>query len=345
MHETLGIRGEVFRIGKSVHHPPDSQSTQEIVEKSQKSSYKRMSALFQSFEVISDEDLDDVEESYTPPMSPHRQPIKEKINWKKGMVIGTGAFGTVYMGLNTDTGEMIAVKQIPLRGKGEDQYKEINNEISLMRKLRHPHIVALYSIEEIKGHLNIIMEYVPGRSLDYFYETFGPLDETTIQLYTFQMLQALKFIHSKGVVHRDIKAKNILVDARGNIKLGDFGSAKFLGNSSHEMKTSAGLNYTALWCAPEVFQGRYNFKCDIWSLGCVLIEISTAKAPWHEMQFPNHFAALFHIGQEGSRPEIPKHLSKIGQDFVDRCLTRNPEKRWEAPKLLKHRFVAIGTKR
>jgi len=335
--QAKSVIGSCFKIGSFAEHPPDSPSTKKLLEKS---SLPRDSGLFLSAN-SNDDDMSD----YRPPVSPHRMPVREEINWKKGNLIGTGAYGQVYLGLNTDNGEMIAVKEIPLHGKQEKQYLEIRNEVDLMRKLRHPHIVALYAVEQRPNFLNIIMEYVPGRSLDYFYETFGPLDEQTIRLYTLQMCQALRFIHNENVVHRDIKAKNILVDARGNIKLGDFGSAKFLGDSMAEMKASEGLNYTALWCAPEVFQGKYNFKIDIWSLGCVLIEISTAKPPWAEMKFSSPFAAMFHIGNSDDIPKIPEHLSDRGKNFIGLCVTRDPTKRCDAKRLLSHRFVTIATKR
>lgn len=142
-------------------------------------------------------------------------------------MIGKGSFGKVYMGLNVQTGQLIAVKQVQITNdEDKEQALSLQAEISLMDRLRHPNIVALLGSEYEGDKLNILMEYVAGKPLDSLLEEFGVLNVTTIQRYTRQLLSALKYLHNNGVVHRDIKGKNILVDSLGNCKLCDFGSAK-----------------------------------------------------------------------------------------------------------------------
>ena len=260
------------------------------------------------------------------------------IEWKKGELIGKGSFGKVYMGMNAATGELIAVKVVRLNTEDEiEQAKAIENEIGLMENLRHPNIVALLGTQRQGNKLNILMEYVPGKSLDTLLEKFGAFSEKVIRSYTRQLLEALCYCHANRVVHRDIKGKNILIDTKGNLKLADFGSAKLLATDINQPSLS--YNYTPLWTAPEVLTGDYNNRVDVWSLGCVIIEMATAKPPWSEYNFENPFRALYHIGNSDAIPNIPKTVSDLGRTFILECLQRDPEKRPEAAQLLQHEWV------
>ena len=147
--------------------------------------------------------------------------------WTKGQLIGQGAFGKVYMGLSGTTGQIIAVKQVPLHNaKAKSQITPLESEIKIMEKLTHPNIVHYLGSERVEDTFNVIMEYVPGKSLDQIIEEFEILDLDTIRDFTRQILSALCYLHANGVVHRDIKGKNILVRPDGVCKLCDFGSAK-----------------------------------------------------------------------------------------------------------------------
>jgi len=287
------------------------------------------------------------EETKTPRGSTRRRPpldepgVDSKIEWKKGDLIGKGSFGKVYMAMNATTGELIAVKQVRIKTTEEqEQAKEIENEISLMRHLRHKNIVSLIGTQRTSQKLNIIMEYVPGKSLDTLLEKFGAFSEKVMKSYTRQLLHALAYCHDKRVVHRDIKGKNILVDTRGNLKLADFGSAKRFANALSKDSPSLSYNYTPLWTAPEVLVGDYNSKVDIWSLGCVLIEMASAKPPWSEQNFENPFRALYHIGNTNSIPKIPDNVSDQCRNFILCCLRRDPDKRPSAADCLRHPWLA-----
>jgi len=265
---------------------------------------------------------------------------EEPIVWRKGGLIGVGAFGKVYEAMNARTGELLAVKQVTLEeDTNSEAALELQNEIMLMRKLRHRNIVQLLGTERVGNTLNIIMEYVPGKSLDSILSRYGALAEDVTCNYTKQILLALEYCHSKRVVHRDIKGENILVDQTGCLKLADFGSAKAFHNRESKAAPGRTYNYTPLWTAPEVLLGDYDTKVDIWSLGCVIIEMTSAKPPWSEQNFENPFRALYHIGNSGAIPKFPDHLSDLSVDFLHRCLQRDPEKRASATELLKHRWL------
>ncbi len=157
-----------------------------------------------------------------------------KIEWKRGDLLGVGTFGKVYMAMNLATGELIAVKQVRLNtSEDHEQALQIQNEIGLMENLRHPNIVSLLGTQRKGNKLNILMEYVPGKSLDSLLSKFGAFSEKIIRSYTRQLLSALAYCHGARVVHRDIKGKNILVDTHGHLKLADFGSAKKFASTIH----------------------------------------------------------------------------------------------------------------
>jgi len=182
------------------------------------------------------------------------------------------------------------------------------------------------------------MEYVPSNSIDWVIKKIGKLDDHYMARVTAQVLQALAYCHRQGLIHRDIKGKNILVDNFGNVKLADFGSA-LLASDSEMQKENA--EYTPLWAAPEMVKGdgKYTTKVDIWSLGCTIVEMASGKEPWSECNFANPFMALYSIGSTDKIPEIPDTMSPQGHDFALKCLTRNPGKRLSAEALQEHKWV------
>eukprot|EP00461_Guttulinopsis_vulgaris_P007213 UN07261 len=242
--------------------------------------------------------------------------------------------------MNSANGELIAIKQVYLANPDDvESAKQLQTEIQLMSQLRHPNIISLLGTQRSGQKLNILMEYVPGKSLDLLLATFGPFTEPVIISYTRQLLDALAYCHAQGVVHRDIKGKNVLVDTAGNLKLADFGSAKRVISVEGRDSPSVGYNYTPLWTAPEVLVGDYNSKVDIWSLGCVVIEMASGKAPWSEHNFEHPFRALYHIANTTDIPKIPDRLSPGAVDFLKKALSRDPDTRPSALELLQHPWL------
>ncbi|KAI3676078.1 hypothetical protein L1987_85676 [Smallanthus sonchifolius] len=265
------------------------------------------------------------------------------IRWRRGELIGCGAFGQVYMGMNLDSGELLAVKQVSiaansaLKEKTQVHIRELEEEVKLLKNLSHPNIVRYLGTVREEETLNILLEFVPGGSISSLLGKFGPFPEAVIRMYTKQLLLGLDYLHKNGIMHRDIKGANILVDNKGCIKLADFGASKQvveLANSSGA-KSMKGTPY---WMAPEVIlQTGHSFSADIWSVGCTVIEMATGKPPWS--QHYQEVAALFYIGTTKSHPPIPDQLSFEAQDLLLKCLHKEPELRPSASDLLQHPFV------
>ncbi|KAL6201835.1 hypothetical protein ACLB2K_025547 [Fragaria x ananassa] len=250
------------------------------------------------------------------------------IKWRKGDLIGSGAFGRVYMAMNTESGELIAVK--------EAHTKVLQEEVTLLETLSHPKIVRCLGIEreEEDETLTMLLEYVPGGSIQSLLEKFGPFSLPVIKRFTKQLLLALEYLHIKGIIHGDIKGANILVGSKGRIKLADFGTSKQAAISGS--KPTRGTPY---WMAPEVIRGTgHDFSADIWSVGCTVIEMATGNPPWNQ-QFETIAAFFYCVGTSKSHPPIPEHLSSAAKDFLHECLQKEPTGRPSASELLKHPFL------
>ncbi|KAL8139749.1 hypothetical protein V2J09_005770 [Rumex salicifolius] len=277
------------------------------------------------------------------PRSPARteNPLSPGSRWKKGKLLGRGTFGHVYVGFNSETGEMCAMKEVTLfsdDAKSKESAKQLQQEITLLSRLRHPNIVQYYGSESVDDKLYIYLEYVSGGSIYKILQDYGKLGETAIRSYTQQILSGLSFLHLKHTVHRDIKGANILVDPNGRVKLADFGMAKHITGQSCPLSFKG----SPYWMAPEVIKNSNgcNLAVDIWSLGCTVLEMATTKPPWSQYE---GVAAMFKIGNSKELPEIPDHLSEEGKDFVRLCLQRDPQHRPSATKLLEHPFVKNAT--
>jgi len=201
-------------------------------------------------------------------------------------VLGRGAFGTVWCGL-TNTGEMIAVKQVELNHsnweEAEQQYEKLQEEVSLLKSLKHKNIVKFMGTCLDGGVVNIFMEYVPGGSIASILSRFGCLGEPVFSRYTKQLLSGVSYLHSNNVIHRDIKGGNILVMPSGVLKLIDFGCAKrlYMNLSMSKSNILRSMKGTPYWMAPEVIQETgHGRKSDIWSVGCTVFEMATGKPPW-----------------------------------------------------------------
>jgi serine/threonine protein kinase len=264
------------------------------------------------------------------------------IRFQRGEKLGKGSFGVVYKAINHDSGELIAVKQVLTASLKDDQKAAIETEVKLMDGLNHKNVVRSLGSQNRAGYLLILMEYVAGRSLFELIKEFNRLNEAVVRNYMTQILEGLVYCHERKVVHRDIKAKNILVTADGTLKLADFGSAKLVDDILKDQGVSVGYNYTPLWLAPEVVFGKYTSKVDIWSVGCVMIEMASGKDPWSEETFENSFQALYYIAKSDKYPKFPSNLSPLALDFLKACFTRDPEARPSAAQLLKHDFIVKG---
>ncbi|KAG1642832.1 hypothetical protein G6F44_004434 [Rhizopus delemar] len=275
-------------------------------------------------------------------------PKSKKLRWIRGELIGKGSFGRVYHALNVEAGEWIAVKQVDLPNTKSDyanpQLKEIKDglfrEISLLEDLDNEYIVQYlgYNVDEEEGHINIFLEYVPGGSVASCLSKTGKFEIPLVQFFTRQILFGLAYLHNRDIMHRDIKAGNILLDQNGTCKITDFGLSKLSGQDKayDPHSNNSVMRGTVFWMAPEVVKGtKYNAKVDIWSLGCTVIEMLTGSHPWLDL---NMLAALYNLGKYQA-PPIPEDITEEAKDFLNKCFTINPEERPTAEQLLEHSFV------
>ena len=204
----------------------------------------------------------------------------------------------------------------------------------------HQNIIKFLGSEVINDTLFIYLEYIPGGSIKYLLNKYGNFSAKIIKIYLKQILDGLEYLHSKGVVHRDIKSANILVDLKGNIKLSDFGVSGQISLKKNEGESGflESLKGTLLWMAPEVIcQTKYGKKADIWSLGCTLLEMATGLPPWGKLE--NQMEAILKIGKSNENPEIPNNLDEDFIDFLNMCFIRNTRERPSANELKEHKFL------
>ncbi|CAL0331992.1 unnamed protein product [Lupinus luteus] len=271
------------------------------------------------------------------PSSPGSEILIDPLNFKKGKFLGRGSFGQVFLGFNSDSGLMCAMKEVTLCSDDEksmESAKQLRQEIALLSHLRHPNIIRYYGSETVDDKLYIFLEYAAGGSLHKLLQEYDQLGEDAIRSYTAQILSGLSYLHGKGIVHRDIKGANILMDPNGTVKLADFGTAKHIKGECNQFST----NGSPHWMAPEVIKSpsSCDLSADIWSLGCTILEMATTKPPWSKFE---GVAVMYKLGNTDEVPKIPKHLSKEGRDFLRLCLQRDPKSRPSAAELLLHPFV------
>ncbi|MEW5301018.1 MAG: hypothetical protein WDW36_003902 [Sanguina aurantia] len=265
--------------------------------------------------------------------------------WTRGKLIGAGAFGRVFTGLNNQTGELFAVKQVALtreealKGRVAEHVSALELEVAVLRTLHNENIVQYLGTERTDECLNIFLEYVPGGSIAGMIEKFGPLQESVIRIYTKQIIRGLAYLHNQKIMHRDIKGANILVDRGGTIKLADFGASKKIENLATVSSGKPSIRGTPYWMAPEVIKEvGHGRPADIWSLACVVIEMATGKPPWSNCH--TQVAAMYHIASTTKPPELPACLSKEAHDFLLLCFNRVPKERPNATRLLRHPWLA-----
>lgn len=246
--------------------------------------------------------------------------------------IGRGSYGSVFKSLHKESGQVLAIKQVPV----DTDLQEIIKEISIMQQCDSPYIVKYYGSYFKNTDLWIVMEYCGAGSVaDIMKLRNKCLNEEEIATILYYTLKGLEYLHSKRKIHRDIKAGNILLNNEGHAKLADFGVAGQLTDTMAKRNTVIGTPY---WMAPEVIQEiGYDCVADIWSLGITALEMAEGKPPYGDI---HPMRAIFMIPTKPP-PSFrnPDKWSPEFIDFVSKCLVKNPEQRATAVQLLEHEFV------
>ncbi|KAF4464876.1 map kinase kinase kinase [Fusarium albosuccineum] len=272
--------------------------------------------------------------------------------WFKGQLIGKGTYGRVYLGMNATTGEFLAVKEVEVNPKaaGGDKNKmkelvaALDQEIDTMQHLDHVNIVQYLGCERKETSISIFLEYISGGSIGSCLRKHGKFEESVVSSLTRQTLSGLAYLHREGILHRDLKADNILLDLDGTCKISDFGISKKTDNIYGNDKTNS-MQGSVFWMAPEVIRSQgegYSAKVDIWSLGCVVLEMFAGKRPWAKEEA---VGAIYKIAN-GERPPIPEDiqdtLGPLAVAFMMDCFQVNPYDRPTADVLLsQHPFCEL----
>uniref|UniRef100_A0A8C5G5S8 non-specific serine/threonine protein kinase n=1 Tax=Gouania willdenowi TaxID=441366 RepID=A0A8C5G5S8_GOUWI len=250
--------------------------------------------------------------------------------------IGHGSFGAVYFAHDIRTNEVVAIKKMSYSGKqSNEKWQDIIKEVKFLQKLRHPNTVEYHGCY-LREHTAWVSVFCPNNIQIILFPHpvhKKPLQEVEIAAITHGALQGLVYLHSHNMIHRDVKAGNILLTEPGQVKLGDFGSASIVAPAN----SFVGTPY---WMAPEVIlamdEGQYDGKVDVWSLGITCIELAERKPPLFNM---NAMSALYHIAQNESPVLQSNHWSDYFRNFVDSCLQKIAQDRPTSDVLLKHHFL------
>nr|CAH0102276.1 unnamed protein product [Daphnia galeata] len=249
--------------------------------------------------------------------------------------LGEGSYGSVYKALHKESGQVLAIKQVPV----DTDLQEIIKEISIMQQCDSPYVVKYYGSYFKNTDLWIVMEYCGAGSVsDIMRLRKKTLSEVEIATVLMDTLRGLEYLHLRRKIHRDIKAGNILLNSEGHAKLADFGVAGQLTDTMAKRNTVIG---TPFWMAPEVIQEiGYDCVADIWSLGITALEMAEGKPPYGDI---HPMRAIFMIPTKPP-PSFrePDQWSPEFIDFVSRCLVKNPDERATATELLQNEFIGMA---
>ncbi|KAH9524063.1 Mitogen-activated protein kinase kinase kinase 1 [Bulinus truncatus] len=265
---------------------------------------------------------------------------KTPTNWRKGKICGRGAFGDVYHVTMTAPEGVIelAVKEIKIHEiyRQKSQEEILIREIATLKQVSHERVIKFYGVCSTESKFYIFIEYSPLGSLSQFIYDKEVMGEIKARLFTKQLLEGVAYLHGIGLFHRDIKCDNVLVFNEDNIKLADFGLAKVYEITQTYTK---GIG-TIRFMAPEMIKNqKYNKQVDIWSVGCVAVNMLTGQVPFHELEEQQ---VMFCVGHENRSPvtNILPQLPDCSKAFFERTFQADPKQRPSAESLLTDCFIS-----
>ncbi|OAG32887.1 hypothetical protein NEIG_01766 [Nematocida sp. ERTm5] len=274
--------------------------------------------------------------------------------------IGEGTYGVVYKAKEKTTGKIIALKKVRLTDDREGVPATTIREISLLKDIKHPNIIALYQVVYTENKLYLVFEYAETdlkKYLDTLRRERKPLTNQQIKAFSYQLTSAVAYCHSVGVLHRDLKPQNILITKNNQLKLADFGMGRSVGIPLHTLTNEV----VTLWYrAPELLLGakHYSTAVDVWSLGCIISEFMLLKPLFPGDSEIDQIYKIFQVlgtpnesvwagvtALKNFQPEFPiwKPIgmgieNKDQQELVSDILVYNPVNRPSAKSLLEHKY-------
>ncbi|CAD8096317.1 unnamed protein product [Paramecium primaurelia] len=251
------------------------------------------------------------------------QPDKRILNYtfSQQAVIGRGSYGIVYVGMNIDTNQVVAIKVVPLQC---DQ-QSLRKEIDIMKDLDCPNIVKLLDVVQTPNNCYIISELCTGGDLREYMKRHGCLTEQQALPIITQILKGILQSFKRGIIHRDLKPANILITSENIFKIADFGFAKRFQHLEGDLMSS--LAGTPLYMSPQVLlRKQYTSKCDVWSVGLIYYELIEGRTPWNVMDILDLINK-----QRNTNIKFSKKISPLSQQFILGCLQYEEQKRlgWE----------------
>ncbi|XP_063012294.1 serine/threonine-protein kinase Nek1 isoform X14 [Melospiza melodia melodia] len=250
--------------------------------------------------------------------------------------IGEGSFGKAILVRAKENGQQYVIKEINISKMSNKEREESRREVAVLANMKHPNIVLYRESFEENGCLYIVMDYCEGGDLfKKINAQKGILfSEDQILDWFVQICLALKHIHDRKILHRDIKSQNIFLTKDGTIQLGDFGIARVLNSTAELARTCIGTPY---YLSPEICQNKpYNNKSDIWALGCVLYEMCTLKHAFEAGNMKNLVLKII----SGPFPPVSMHYSYDLRNLLSQLFKRNPRNRPSVNSILEKNFLA-----
>lgn len=265
-----------------------------------------------------------------------------KNEWKLGQRIGTGSFGEVFQCMS-GKGKLYAAKRLNIVSQvhTREEIEELCEEIEFMKNFSHDYIVGYIGswVDEKMGLVYIFQDWMSGGSVAHLLKLYGPFKCDAVKSYTCQMLKGLVYLHQNGIIHRDIKGGNVLVDEHGTVKLADFG-ASTRTTSFGETQVTSTIKGTPYFMAPEVLMhSKYGRKGDIWAVGCTMIQMLTGEPPWKDRNIQSlvQLHMLLMQWNQGP-PPYDCEVTPECRECLELCFIKSESDRPKASQLLECKF-------
>ena len=283
--------------------------------------------------------LQELSEGNVKPLTEMAHACKPDGDYAMGKKLDAGSQGSVYLAKDRKQGTEVAVKHVQLQSNkpNSKELSLLTSEVAFLFACDHPNIVKLFTVYKNDRDVYLVMECMGGGKLtDIIEDPSTSFNEKQIAAILTEVLKGLAYLHRDGCMHRDIKSDNVLLNADGEVKLGDFGFVASVTKQMMNKRTT--VVGTPYWMAPEVIQGEYDLKADIWSIGILMIELCDKEPPWMDL---SPMQAMYKI-THNPPPTLEKSKRKWSaecHDFLRLTVMKKPRDRPSADELLKHPFL------